>query len=386
MTILGSQEIAPNGDLAPPVPDPTRDVRAGGGAYYKLSPVFRYVKATFAQQAITGPLRYVVRDYVATSSWGIDMLGDLGWLLESCDVQLGDRGSWILRHDDDLFTLVELNDGWAAIETLGADPSRAQATCEQVAAQIRGQEQDTSVTPITFWARDPEKYPQRIHRSIETPSWDDLAENYGVQTRERMARLLELEDCPAERMILWHGAPGSGKTHALRALARAWQDWCDVAFITDPEWFFGGSPTYLFDVARDAAGKPAAEAAKRSKLIVLEDAGEMMSAGARHEAGQNLSRLLNLTDGLLGQGLKVMVLITTNEPLSALHPAVIRPGRCLAEIEFGSFTPHDANQWLERHGSDAIVDGPATLADLYAILGGHDPRRLANANGHRVTA
>jgi hypothetical protein len=48
---------------------------------------------------------------------------------------------------------------------------------------------------------------------------------------------------------------------------------------------------------------------------------------------QALSRLLNLTDGLLGQGRKVLVAITTNEDLTRLHPAVVRPGRCLARIE-----------------------------------------------------
>ena len=38
------------------------------------------------------------------------------------------------------------------------------------------------------------------------------------------------------------------------------------------------------------------------RLLVLEDAGELMAASARAEVGQGLSRLLNLTDGLLGQG------------------------------------------------------------------------------------
>ena len=34
---------------------------------------------------------------------------------------------------------------------------------------------------------------------------------------------------------------------------------------------------------------------------------------AKHTAGQALSRLLNLTDGLLGQGRNVLVGVTTNE-------------------------------------------------------------------------
>jgi ATP-dependent 26S proteasome regulatory subunit len=80
--------------------------------------------------------------------------------------------------------------------------------------------------------------------------------------------------------------------------------------------------------------------------------------------------MLNLTDGMMGQGLNVMVLITTNEPLGTLHPAVIRPGRCLAEIEFGPLSAEQANEWLAAHDSDARVEVPTTLAELYAMASG----------------
>jgi ATP-dependent 26S proteasome regulatory subunit len=56
--------------------------------------------------------------------------------------------------------------------------------------------------------------------------------------------------------------------------------------------------------------------------------------------------LLNLTDGLLGQGLSLLVAITTNEPLSTLHPAVVRAGRCIAQIEVGNLNDAEAQAWL----------------------------------------
>ena len=86
-----------------------------------------------------------------------------------------------------------------------------------------------------------------------------------------------------------------------------------------------------------------------------------------HLTGQRLSRLLNVVDGLIGQGLRVLVLVTTNEPLRSLHPAVSRPGRCAAQVEFTAFPPQEADAWLERHGK--VGDGSArTLASLF----GHD--------------
>jgi hypothetical protein len=38
----------------------------------------------------------------------------------------------------------------------------------------------------------------------------------------------------------------------------------------------------------------------------------------------------------------LIVLVTTNDDLRQLHPAVSRPGRCLAKIEFVPFTPKEA--------------------------------------------
>ena len=64
------------------------------------------------------------------------------------------------------------------------------------------------------------------------------------------------------------------------------------------------------------------------RLLVMEDTGELLSADARERTGQGLSRFLNVVDGLIGQGLRVIVLVTTNEEIKKVHPAVARPGRC----------------------------------------------------------
>jgi hypothetical protein len=102
------------------------------------------------------------------------------------------------------------------------------------------------------------------------------------------------------------------------------------------------------------------------RLLLLEDCDELI----RGETSQPLSRLLNLTDGLLGQGRQVLVVITTNEDLRRLHPAVVRPGRCLAHIEFGPLAPAEASALLGRP-----VERPVTLADLYAMRSGHAAAR-----------
>ncbi|MGW6509601.1 AAA family ATPase, partial [Streptomyces niveus] len=158
----------------------------------------------------------------------------------------------------------------------------------------------------------------------------------------------------------------------LRTLARSWRDWCQVDCVLDPERLFN-DVGYLMDIA---IGEDEGSAKGRWRLLLLEDCDELIRGEAKHTAGQALSRLLNLTDGLLGQGRNVLVGVTTNEDLERLHPAVVRPGRCLARIEVGSLTRPEAENWLGREEGDwegAVGREGATLAELFALRRGGGP-------------
>lgn len=79
-----------------------------------------------------------------------------------------------------------------------------------------------------------------------------------------------------------------------------------------------------------------------------------------------------MVDGLIGQGLKIIVLITTNEELGKLHPAVTRRGRCLASTAFLPFDPESASGWLAASGMESRVQAPTVLANLYGVASGGD--------------
>jgi len=197
--------------------------------------------------------------------------------------------------------------------------------------------------------------------------------------RAALGRLVAARGPDGGSLLLWHGSPGTGKTHAIRALARAWRLWCTVHCVTDPEALLL-EPEYLLRVVTSDVDE---DEATDWRLIVLEDAGELMAVDARAEVGQGLSRLLNLADGLLGQDVRALMLVTTNEPLARMHPAVRRPGRCWAAVEFEPFDAAEAAAWLALRGVHATPGRAATLAELYAIAAGrvYEPPREAEGFG-----
>src|ERR671935_2156148 len=255
---------------------------------------------------------------------------------------------------------------------------------------------------VTFWTYGPHG-PMPSWRSIAVPSWPEIRDNYSAETRLELDRLMtNWQPAHGGQLVLWHGIAGTGKTFGLRALAWEWREWCDFHYIVDPDAFFGQHADYLMSVllqpeymgmmvpsahgfiahgelrlgesyARVEEGDEDEESAGKAwRVLVLEDTGELLTADARVVIGQGLSRFLNVVDGLIGQGLRVLVLVTTNEPIRRLHPAVARPGRCAANVEFVPLGVAEARAWLVAHGAEGAASGSRTLAALYAQLEGRD--------------
>ena len=278
--------------------------------------------------------------------------------------ELAEGDGWTLRS-------IRWSNGGGYVEVVATSDELARTVLDEATAGAEEElPDDDPRVEIGFWhwagtgAR-------RRELPIAASPWAEIRRNYPAEAATAFDQLLALDgDGLKGRILLIHGPPGTGKTTALRALAKEWQSWCQLDFVIDPEHLFASSG-YLIEVVM---GGPTNDE-KPWRLLLLEDCDELIRPGAKASAGQALSRLLNLTDGLLGQGRQVLVAITTNEDLAHLHPAVTRPGRCLAQIEVNRLPHGHAAAWLAEAGVDpALVpaDG-ASLAELIALRDGTMP-------------
>jgi Domain of unknown function (DUF5925)/ATPase family associated with various cellular activities (AAA) len=233
---------------------------------------------------------------------------------------------------------------------------------------------DHTKAAIGFWHLGSHG-PVRHERSVDIQPWEEIRRNYsGVAARSLDQLMSRKQDHLGGKLLLLYGPPGTGKTTALRALADAWRSWCRFDYVVDPERLFGSSG-YLLKIAlrdheedEDEEDQEGASNGAMSRMLILEDCDELIAASAKERSGQGLARLLNLTDGLLGQGRSLLVALTTNEPVNRLHPAIVRPGRCIAQIEVGSLSAGEARRWL---GEQVLHrGGGATLAELLSRRNG----------------
>jgi Domain of unknown function (DUF5925)/ATPase family associated with various cellular activities (AAA) len=346
------------------------------------------VSSAFLERLLAAGFTEVHSAGWATSRATLDSLGEP--LLRTSS----DAGESAVFEREGALLEVSLWSSHISVSVAAPDPAAAKA----VVAELRGafplpDPSSTHEVPITFWTYTPNG-PQASFRNIGVPGWDEIDSNYALTTRDQLAAIMRgFQPSRGGQLILWHGVAGTGKTFALRALAWEWREWCQFHYIVDPDSFFGQHADYLISVLLQNAvpmmlgqggygvsqamieldSDQGDEDQKPWRVLVLEDTGELLSADARERSGQGLSRFLNVVDGLIGQGLRVLVLVTTNEEIRRLHPAVARPGRCAANIEFDLLATDEASAWLERHQLEGGAGGARTLASLYAQLEGRDP-------------
>lgn len=294
---------------------------------------------------------------------------ELGWTVEMHLVTGQDHDTLLsipTKHGP-ATAIVCADDRWGDwdFQVVAASTAAADAAREALLALVPPMSQSAGDrVNVNFWMHDKMMGGVSINRKLDRLGWDDIAANYPAATRETLSGLSALTGCmPKGRLAVFHGPPGTGKTRFLQSLAASWSDWCDVHYIVDPDEMFN-SATYLYRVMLGDYSND-----ERWRLVVIEDGDEFIATDGKQRSGAAVSRLLNVADGLIGQGLKVMVLVSTNVEELAFNAAVMRSGRCGAQVEFPYFSADEADEWLSAREVDADLGDAESvpLSDLYAF-------------------
>lgn len=268
-------------------------------------------------------------------------------ILQAGDLQ---NGTYALADAGDAVVLLRGYSGNACLVASAPSREAAAAAVDAIAARLPPVPDDGRV-PVRF--ADSE-IGSRTRRLAIRP-WTAVGPLYPAAVRAALDTVMahRADAGESRRLLVWYGPPGTGKTTAVRALLGEWRAWADTVVVSDPERLLADD-RYLRRLVLNED-----EDSDRWRLFVLEDAESLLHTTVR--ATSALGKLLNLADGMLGQGLRCLFLLTTNEPVSALHPALVRPGRCLARIEFSALSAAETARALGRP-----VDRGQTLAEVMA--------------------
>jgi hypothetical protein len=188
-----------------------------------------------------------------------------------------------------------------------------------------------------------------------------LTLHYGEKFCEWATEFLQNVSEPG--ISIFRGEAGTGKTyfirHAMCALANTHR------FYFVPVDNFGllssGSLTEFW--RSEERSFPTA-----SKVLVLEDSETLLSERA-HEKVSRVAALLNLTDGLMTQFIRLHLICTLNCKTEDVDPALLRPGRLRFFKNFERIPRERAIRIAEHYGLTLPAGADFTLAEIFASPG-----------------
>ena len=163
----------------------------------------------------------------------------------------------------------------------------------------------------------------------------------------------ELSDEDGSGLYLLYGAPGTGKSSYIKYLIHQVNK--RMVFLP-PKVALNLDDFALTDFLLD----------NRNIILVIEDAEELLKSdnSARTSA---ISMLLNLTDGILGDGLGIKIIATFNTELHQIDPALMRKGRLKLMYEFNKLSIPKSKALLAHLGVEKEVQKPMNLSEIYYL-------------------
>ena len=167
-------------------------------------------------RALDRGLIVISGDSWATDVKELDSVHALGSVL--LKVSYTDRSHSVVELEEGL-VLIALEHGRATLTVAGYTSESVTELLARVKALLPAKVSTSDAVSIAFLAAE-----FATSRSLVVPAWEDIKANYPASVAEDLTSFIDRGSKQSGRLLLWHGLPGTGKTYALRALAREWRE------------------------------------------------------------------------------------------------------------------------------------------------------------------
>ncbi len=152
-------------------------------------------------------------------------------------------------------------------------------------------------------------------------------------------------------LVLLHGKPGTGKTSYIRSLTKQLNK--RLIFLPPDLAHEIATPAFLTFLLHYP-----------NSVLIIEDAETIIQE--RRSGGSGVvSNLLNMTDGLLSDCLKIQIICSFNSQINKIDPALLRKGRLIALYEFKELEKSKARKLSDSLGYVSAIERDMTLSEIY---------------------
>lgn len=193
-----------------------------------------------------------------------------------------------------------------------------------------------------------------------TLSAESLSLHYGRGSKEWHQGFVEKLRERNHGLSIFEGRPGTGKTFYLRHLMGVLKESHRFYYI----------PTSAMGIlsSRDLIGFWADQHnlhSNRKFVVILEDSDvALMTRGSDNH--EQVSAILNLSDGMLADFLRLQIICTINCSAADIDPALLRPGRLLCHRVFGRLDYPQAVRLADSLGRKLASARDYSLAEVFA--------------------
>jgi hypothetical protein len=161
-------------------------------------------------------------------------------------------------------------------------------------------------------------------------------------------------------LSIFEGTPGTGKTFYLRHLMGVLKKSHRFYFIPTSTMDILSKPQFVSFWADQRRIH-----SDRKFVVILEDSdAALMTRGSDNR--EQVSAILNLSDGMLADFLRLQIICTINCTAADIDPALLRPGRLLCHRVFGRLDYPHAVRLAESLGRKLPLARDYSLAEVFA--------------------